>query len=145
MYMVVLIVGVSLVVATTVALALSPRWRRSSAFISRLLRLTAVGAVTVTGLAVLPLLIDDRAGAAGIALVVAPPVVLTLLGAAAPLLGPTAVEAAVTWTVTVLMFVFVIVYGLGVGLLYLPTALVLLGAAVIGSRRVGQPGSRSGN
>jgi len=139
MYMTVLIVSVLLVVAAAVALAVSPRWRRSSAFIARLLRLTAVGAATVTGLAVLPLLIDDRAGATGIAIVLAPPAVLTLLGAAAPLLRPAAVEAAVTWTVTVLMFAYVIVYGLGVGMFYLPTALVLLGAAVTGSRRVSQP------
>jgi hypothetical protein len=144
MYMVVLIASVSLVIAAAVALALSPKWRRSSASMSRLLRLTAVGAAIVTGLAVLPLLIDDQAGAAGIAIVIAPPAVLTLLGAVAPLLRPPAAEVAVTWTVTVLMFAYVIVYGLGVGMFYLPTALVLLGAAVIGSRTAGQPATGSG-
>ena len=95
----------------------------------RLLRLTVLGVAILTSLVVLPLLIADRAGAVGIALVAGPPVLLTLIAAAAPLLGRRA-EAVVTWVVTVLLFAYVVVYGLGVGLFYFPAALLMLGVAL---------------
>lgn len=137
----VLLLGVALVVALAVALALSRRWQRNASRSSRLLLYAAVVAAVATGLAVLPLLNADDAGAVGTAATVVPPVVLTLLGAAAPRLGRSAAATVVIWTAVVLMFAFVIVYGLGLGFLYAPTAFLLL-AGAIARRPAGAPVKR---
>jgi hypothetical protein len=136
---VLLVVSVAVVVALAVALGLSPRWRRSAPRTSRVLRLVAVAVAVGTSLAVLPLVIADQAGTVGIAVTVLPPVVLTLIATAAPLLNRSVTEAIVTWIVTALMFAYVVVYGLGVGLLYTPAALVLLVVALTRSRTTDQP------
>jgi len=136
---VLLIVGVALIAALAMVLALSPRWRRNSPRTSRVLRLVAVALAVGTGLALLPLLIADQTGTVGIAVVVLPPVVLTLIAAAAPQLAHSAAEAIVTWIVTVLMFAYVVVYGLGVGFYYTPAAIVLLVVALTRTRTTGQP------
>lgn len=132
--MVGIVLAAAIVVVLAAMLGLSPRWRRSAPRIGQMLRLTALGVAILTSLAVLPLLIADRTGAVGIALVAGPPVLLALIAAAAPLLGRTA-EAIVTWVITVLLFAYVIVYGLGVGLFYLPVALLMFGVALTGPRQ----------
>lgn len=142
MHLFLLVGGIAVVAAVTVALAVSPRWRRSAPRTSRLLVLAAVVAAVGTDLAVLPMLIADRAGPTGIAVTLVPPVVLTLLGAAALLLRPAVAATLVIWTATALMFAFVVVYGLGVGLLYTPTAVLLLAGAI--ARTTGQTQARSG-
>jgi len=109
---------------------------------SRMLRLAAVAVAVGTSLAMLPLLIADQAGVVGIGVVVLPPVMLTLIAAAAPLLGRSAAETVVTWIVTALMFIYVVVYGLGVGFFYIPAALVLLAVALTRIRMTGQSQSR---
>jgi hypothetical protein len=108
-----------------------------------MLRLTAVAVAVGTGLALLPLLIADQTGTVGIALIVLPPVVLTLIAAAAPLPGHSTAETIVTWIVTALMFTYVIVYGLGVGLFYIPAALMLLVVAITRTGKTHQSQSQS--
>jgi len=141
--MVLLIVCLALTAALATALALSARWRRNTPRIGRVLRLAAVVVTIGTNLAVLPLLIRDQAGTVGIAIVALPPIVLALAAAAAPLLGHTVAEAIVTWIATSLMFAYAIVYGLGLGLYYMPVALLLLIAALTGTRPIHQPPSQS--
>jgi hypothetical protein len=141
--MVLLIVALALATVLATMLALSARWRRNTPRIGRALRLAAVAVTIGTNLAVLPLLISDQAGTVGIAIVTLPPMVLTLAAAAAPLLGRSAAEAIVTWIVSALMFVYVIVYGLGVGLFYLPAALLVLVTALTRTRPIHQSPSPS--
>jgi hypothetical protein len=119
---------------------MSPLWRRSAPRTSQALLLAAVLVAVATDLAVLPVLNADEVGAAGTAATLIPPVVLTLVGAAALLLGRSVAAVVVIWTVAALMLAFVVVYGLGVGLLYAPTALLLLAGAI--ARTAGQAALR---
>lgn len=141
--MVVLVLATALAVTLAAVLALSPKWRQSAPRTGRPLRLAAAGVAIGTSLAVLPLLISDRTGTVGIALIPGPPVLLTLAAAAAPLLGHLA-EAIVTWAMTVLLFAYIIVYGLGVGLFYLPAGLLMLAVALTRTRTTRRCVSRFG-
>ncbi|HEX6686852.1 MAG TPA: hypothetical protein VF062_29065 [Candidatus Limnocylindrales bacterium] len=136
--MVLLVLAAALVVTLAAVLPLSRRWRESAPRMGRVQRLAAVAVAVGTSLALLPMLIADRTGTVGIALVAGPPVVLTLVAAAAPLLRHPG-EAIVTWSMTALFFAYIIVYGLGVGLLYCPAGFLLFVVALTRTRTTHLP------
>src|SRR5690606_23061043 len=133
--------SVLLVVAITV-LAVVRSARRGGGVARALLSIT-VAASIATGLAALPLLIDDGGGAVGIAVVVGPPLAITALAAPGERLQ--AAGPAIVWFSVLLMLAYLVIFGLGLGLLYLPTALLLIAAAIAVSARDGRGPSGQAN
>lgn len=123
----------------TVFLVRLPRWSDRTPTVSRYLLGAAVAAAVVASVAGLPLLLEDRTGPVGIVATVAPPVVLSLVALAVGI-ADRRFTAAVLWLIALLALAYVVVYGLGLGFFYLPTAALLVAAALarsIGVRTLG--------
>jgi hypothetical protein len=117
-----------------VFLARLPRWRDRTPTVSRYLLGSAVAAAVVASAVGLPLLLQDRAGPVGIVATVAPPMALSLTALAVGV-ADRRFTALVLWLVALLALAYVVVYGLGLGFFYLPTAALLVAAAL--ARSVG--------
>jgi hypothetical protein len=126
-----LILAAIVVVVGITVLAIRRPGRRGGP--GRSLRYVTVASAFVIGLIALPLLIDDRGGVLSIALTTAPPLVITTLAAVAPRFGRAG--TVVVWLSVLLMLAYLVLFGLGLGLLYVPTLLLLVATAVTISSR----------
>jgi hypothetical protein len=123
---------------------LSQRGRGSD--LGRVLAMLALLSAVVITAASLPLLLDatwpidvpkdERPGE--VVRIAVPPVVITLLAAAAAWL-PRGARIGVTWFTVVLMLAYVVVFGPGLGYAYLPTAALLVAAAALIHARSAPP------
>jgi hypothetical protein len=127
--------GILLAGLLVALLARLPGWRARTPALSRYLLASAVASALIAGVVGLPLLIEDRAGPAGIAATVVPPVVLSLIALAAGI-ADRRFTPVVLWLVAFLGLAYVVVYGLGLGFFYLPTVVLLVVAAVVRTVRV---------
>jgi hypothetical protein len=118
----------------TVLLVRVPRWSERTPTASRWLLGSAVAAAVVASMAGLPLLLQDRAGPVGVASTVAPPAVLSLVALAVGVADRRFTSLSL-WLIALLALGYVVVYGLGLGFFYLPTAALLVAAAL--ARSVG--------
>ncbi|MFD0970075.1 hypothetical protein [Plantactinospora endophytica] len=120
----------AVLLAVVIGLAL---WRRPLRNGTLTLLLAALTAAVAVSIATLPLLLDDG-GASGAAVAIVPPVTITGIAAAVAWRWQTA-GLVVTWLATMLMGLYVLVFSLGLGLFYVPAALLLFAAALTGSAR----------
>lgn len=124
--------GTVLTYLVAVLLARLPAWRNRAPAAYRYLLAGSVASALLSSAVSLPLLIEDRAGPVGIVATVAPPLLLSLVALVAGLAdwrGTT----AVLWVVAVVSLAYMVVYGLGLGFFYLPTAGLIVGAAIVRS------------
>lgn len=122
--------GILLASLIAIFLARLPTWRDRTPMISRYVLASAVASAILASAAGLPLLIEDRTGLTGITATVAPPVVLSLIALAVGI-ADRRFTTITLWLVAFLALAYVVVYGLGLGFFYLPTAGLLVGAAVV--------------
>lgn len=123
-------------------LARLPAWRDRAPTAYRYLLAASVAGALLSSAVGLPLLVKDRAEWVGIAATIVPPLVLSLAALAVGLTGMPS-STVVLWVIAVLTLAYVVVYGLGLGCFYLPTALLLFGAAIVRSTVATPPGSGS--
>jgi hypothetical protein len=106
-------------------------WRRGPRRPGRTLSLVAVGSAVVISAALLPVLLDDG-GVGDVAVTIVPPLALATLVAVFSWWSRTAGVVA-GWVASVLMLAYMIIYGLGLGMYYAPTTLLILSAAIAGA------------